>query len=210
MTAMTLHPPRRERPLSPWLLPACLVIVAVAVALLGLEIGQRASSAEAAKVETDQVVTTVTAERDATAGQAVDLATLVRDRCQAGAIADTDLCSAAAVVEADPVPTVPGPPGPAGIQGPQGSQGLTPPCFFTVAQCQGPAGPPGPQGPAGQDGEDSTVPGPQGPAGPAGVDGQDGADGAPGPQGEVGPQGPAGPPGQDAPQNVAPPVPEGG
>jgi hypothetical protein len=204
MTATMLPRPHRQvRPLSPWLLPGALVLVAVAVSALGFSVGDRASTAEQAKVQTDQVVNTVTAERDATAGQAVDLATLVRDRCEAGAIGDTDVCSAAAVVQAAPVPAVPGPPGDPGTPGaagPTGAAGTTPPCLFLPSQC---VGPPGPPGPPGRDGADSTVPGPPGAdstvPGPQGPPGRDGADSTvPGPQG---PPGPPGPPGVDGAQS---------
>lgn len=202
MTAMTPPRPRAGDPrnLSPWLLPGALVAVAVAVAALGFQLGDRTSAAEQDAAVTADVANTVTAQRDATASQAVDLAQLVRDRCQAGLIADTDLCSAAAVVRAQPVPEVMSAPGAVGPAGERGVPGLSPPCLSEPAQCRGSVGSPGPTGPAGPPG--ST--GPQGPAGVDGLDGesgaggQDGRDGVDGAAGAPGPSGPAGPAGCDA------------
>lgn len=197
MPAPTRRPGRTTAG-SPWVLPGALVACGVAVSVLGWSLADRTSAAETEQVSTQQVANTVTAQRDATAGQAVDLATLVRDRCTAGAITDTAVCSAAAVVQAQPVPVVgpTGQPGATGAPGSQGPPGVTPACVYSPTQCVGPAGPQGPAGPTGAPGASSTVPGPQGPAGADST--------VPGPQGPAGadstvpgPQGPAGEAGRD-------------
>lgn len=191
MTAMTPLRLRADDPrsLSPWLLPGALVAVAVAVAALGVQLGDRTAEAEQDAAVTAGVASTVTAQRDATANQAIDLAQLVRDRCQAGLIADTDLCSAAAVVRAQPVPEVMS--GAVGPAGERGVPGLSPPCLSEPDQCRGSVGSPGPAGPAGSQGPDG-VDGLDGEPGVDGRDGQDGRDGADGPTGPAGPAGPAG------------------
>lgn len=181
------HPHPRAREAMPRWLPLALLGAVVLVGALGFANSTAASDAQTGQADTQQVVDTVTAQRDATAGQAVDLATLVRQRCSGGQITDTGLCSAAAVVEAQPVPEV-GPPGKQGAPGPAGPPGVTPACVSAPTQCVGPAGPPGPAG----------ATGPAGPAGPVGAPGRDGEDGADGADSTVpGPQGPQGEPGRD-------------
>jgi Collagen triple helix repeat (20 copies) len=205
MTAQLSRPPRsrRTREGTPRWLPWALVAAVALVASLGWVQSAVASTAQTDQAATVVVADTAVAQRDATAGQAVDLATLVRERCVSGAIVDVEVCGAAAVVVAQPVPAVSGPVGPqgsAGQTGPAGLDGvpgLAPPCLTTPAQCVGPPGPAGPQGPAGVDGQDGApgaagsagTPGSDGaigPAGPAGADGRDGQDGAAGPAGRDG------------------------
>jgi hypothetical protein len=198
MTTTMLHRPAPRRDVVPlWLLVA-IIVAALCSGVFGWVVTTRSSSAESDAADTAQVANRAVVERDATAGQAVDLATLVRDRCQAGAITDTNLCSAAAVVQAAPVPDVPDPqPGQDGAIGPAGDRGLP--------GVPGPPGPAGPQGFPGVPGAPGSqgpqgIPGDTGPAGPAGTPGaagQDGQDGAPGEQGPTGATGPAGPAGQD-------------
>lgn len=219
---MTLHPIPPE-PRGSRLLPRAIVVAVIAMLVLSWAVALRSSAAETDSAAVAVVANRAVVERDATAGQAVDLATLVRDRCQAGAITDTDVCSAAAVVRASPVPAVaepvPGDDGPIGPSGERGLPGLSPPCIYDLGQCRGetgPAGapgspgPPGPIGPAGAPGADGE-PGPAGPLGPLGPQGSQGSPGAPGLPGAdstiPGPQGPAGPPGVPGP--TGPPGPAG-
>jgi hypothetical protein len=188
-------PPERRQVAPRWLVPA-IVVAVVVVSSLGWTVSARASSAETDASTVSTIANTAVAQRDATAGQAVDLAELVRERCRSGAIVDTEVCSAAAVVAANPVPEVgpPGAPGADGAIGPQGERGLPglpgPPGPPGLDGAPGPIGPQGPAGPAGKDGA-------TGPAGAPGADGQGGATGPAGPAGATGPTGPAGPRGAD-------------
>jgi hypothetical protein len=199
------RPPQLDPEPPNWtraLVPAIVAAVAL-VSVLAWAMSARTSAAEIDASDSAVVADVVTAQRDATAGQAVDLATLVRVRCADGVIRDDAVCSAAAVVQAQPVPEVPPPgepgmDGSAGPAGPAGAAGLSPACLFEPAQCRGPAGPSGADGAPGVDGEDGTD-GATGPAGADGADGLDGTDGADGADGAVGPAGPAGPMGPAGP-----------
>lgn len=162
----------RERRMDvPRWLPVAVALAAIAVLALGWVMAQRAAEAETA-------LPAAVAERDAAASQVVAFAGQVRAACDDGTLpGDDPLCARAVQVQAVPVPPVAIP----GAPGADGADGLTPPCYFTPAQCQGPAGPPG------LPGED----------GAPGKDGQDGAPGADGADGAPGQDGMAGTPGRD-------------
>jgi Collagen triple helix repeat (20 copies) len=219
--AVDLADPTGRRAVPPRGLGAAIVVAVLVVCALSWVITSRAGAAESDAEQTAQVATTVTQQRDATAGQAIDLATMVRERCTVGAIVDTEVCSAAAVVQAVPVPAVPGPAGqpgrdgtvgPIGPAGERGVPGMTPPCYWEPAQCRGVGGAPGPAGPRGEPGQTGPAgvpgvglegpagpPGPRGEPGADGSDGRNGSDGAPGPAGPTGATGPTGPPGPQGP-----------
>jgi hypothetical protein len=195
----------RGRESMPRWMPWALVVAVALVVSLGWVQSAVASTAQTDQAATTVVADTAVAQRDATAGQAVDLATLVREHCVSGVIVDVEVCGAAAVVVAQPVPAVSGPTGPQGSPGQRGPAGLdgvpglAPACSVTPTQCVGPPGPAGPEGPAGVDGQDGVT----GPAGPAGTPGSDGATGPAGPagadgrDGRDGQDGAAGPAGRD-------------
>lgn len=115
-------------------------------------------------------------QRDAAAGQVIDLATQIQQQCAAGRLdADGPLCTQADVAVVEPIPGAPG------VPGSDGAPGL-----------------PGRDGADGRDGAPGTdgAPGVNGTAGTPGLDGAPGSDGAPGEPGEDGQDGTDGTPGE--------------
>lgn len=190
----------RERTPDP---PTRLTGIAWAIALFavltlstGWFVASRSQEAETQNVDLSAGKVVAEQQRDATAGQALDLAAVLKAACDApGAIPAeyTGACTKAVQVQREPIPPVPGPAGDPGANGLDGRPGLD-----GADGAVGIPGPPGPVGPAGPKGEPGlSVIGPQGPVGPQGPAGQDGAPGTDGADGEPGPQGPPGADGQD-------------
>lgn len=181
---------RREDRAGSWWIGTVVTLVVLGLAAIATTLTLTRSATEA----TDQVEQR-TEERDATADQLTDLATLIGQACTSGTIPAEyrQACAEAEQVQSQPIPGrpgadgPPGPAGPAGPQGPAGRDGVGPACLADPAQCRGVNG---------LDGSD-------------GVDGAPGAPGQPGepgPAGPVGEPGPAGPAGQDGGQCAAPQV----
>lgn len=179
------EPPSKRKRLLKKFLPV-LVGVSLVVAALTLVFGvlQFRGEKEVA-----------TAQRDATADQAITLAEQVSQACaspQTAATLPPGTCSQAQQVKTDPVPAVDGAPGAPGSEGPQGVAGDPgSPGFPGVAGSPGDPGAPGSPGavgglgPSGAPGSPGGS-GPQGALGPQGAQGVQGASGAPGDAGAAG------------------------
>ncbi|MDN5931546.1 MAG: hypothetical protein L0I24_10870 [Pseudonocardia sp.] len=167
-------PPRdRHRLRTPR--PRLAVVALAALAVLFLLVS--VFIAQLGKRDAETTTGVVEGQRDAAAGQAVNLSQQILAECDAGRLVG-QICDAARGVVADPIPGVPGRPGEPGAPGAPGAPGQP-----------GVPGPPGPVGPPGPAGADSTIPGPAGQDGQDGTNGTDGvpgADGAPGMDGADG------------------------
>jgi hypothetical protein len=177
---------RTARELPRWL-PWLLLALTIAAAAVGLVMVRQSTDTQTANDSLTQERDVATGQRDATAGQALDLAAIIAGACETGDIPLQYLaaCMRAVQVQAEPIPPVPGARGATGATGATGAAGLTPPCYFEPRQCRGE------DGAAGQ-------PGTPGAPGQPGADGADGAPGEDGADGQDGATGPAGPPGCDA------------
>lgn len=141
---------RNHGPTVPvWALVALLALAAATVGV-GYYLSQRTATAEGA-------LPAVTQQRDAAAGQAVDLAALIDQACRTGSIPPqyAAACLKAAQVQAQPIPGPAGDrgiPGVPGVPGAPGAPGVSPPCLATPTQCQGTPGSPGSPGASGSPG----------------------------------------------------------
>lgn len=165
---------RKEDRAGSWWVGTVVALVVLGLAAIATTLTLTRSATEA----TDRVES-VTTERDATADQLTDLATLIGQACTSGTIPAQyrQACAEAQQVQSQPIPGAPGADGPPGPAGPPGRDGDSPACLSEPAQCRGSDG---------QDGSD----------GVAGAPGDPGQPGEPGPAGPVGEPGPAGPAGQ--------------
>lgn len=154
LSAVPDTPPEREHADRGRYLIVALVVFAIAGVLA---LTSRGSSTEI--------------QRDAAAGQVLDLASQIQAECAAGRLAGA-LCTQADDAVAEPIPGAPGLPGADGAPGIPGRPGI-----------DGQDGAPGAPGAPGADGAPG-VPGQSGAPGLNGKDGADGRDGAAGPPGE--------------------------